>query len=285
MPVLKAKTPATPATPKGAVVLNLGDLQADADRLREAAQNDAEAIRQAAREEAQAEARRLHAEARANGEAEGREAGHAAGLEAGRAEAEAAWQQRFAELAAGWESALVGYEAHAVSAAQAAERGVVELALRLAEKVVHGHVAASDGAAVVDQVRAALGLVLNPCKLRVRVSEADHAAGVLASALPDLLARARNADADAVELIPDADIAPGGCVVEHGHGTIDATLDTQLTRLAQLLLGETASAVRSDPGGATSVDPDAPDTAPGATVSPVRSEPEPESAKTTPDAH
>lgn len=247
MPVLKAKTPQTPATPKGAVVLNLGDLQADADRLREAARAEAEQILERAREQGRAEAERLHAEARAAGEACGREAGHAEGLEAGRAEAAAAWEAQLQGLNDGWLEALVGFETHAVSAAQAAERGVIELALKLAEKVVHRHVETVGAAALVDQARAALALVLDPCKLRLRVSEADHESGVLASALPEVLDRARQAEA--VELIPDGAITPGGCVVEHGHGTIDATLETQLARLAELLLG--GDQASSSPDGGT----------------------------------
>jgi len=41
------------------------------------------------------------------------------------------------------------------------------------------------------------------------------------------------------ELVADDSITPGGCVIETGHGVIDATIETQLDRIASELLERT----------------------------------------------
>jgi len=41
------------------------------------------------------------------------------------------------------------------------------------------------------------------------------------------------------ELVSDESITPGGCVIETGHGVIDATIETQLDRIASELLRRT----------------------------------------------
>jgi flagellar biosynthesis/type III secretory pathway protein FliH len=50
-----------------------------------------------------------------------------------------------------------------------------------------------------------------------------------------------------LHLVDDTQVSRGGCVVGHGQGSISADLDTQLARLAEVLLPD-RRAVASPPG-------------------------------------
>ena len=54
--------------------------------------------------------------------------------------------------------------------------------------------------------------------------------------VPELLAKLRSIED--VQIVPDEAVSPGGCIVRFGAGQIDATLETQLRRIADELLGE-----------------------------------------------
>ena len=54
--------------------------------------------------------------------------------------------------------------------------------------------------------------------------------------VPELLATIRSIED--VQIVSDDSLSPGGCVVRYGAGQIDATLETQLRRIADELLAE-----------------------------------------------
>jgi flagellar biosynthesis/type III secretory pathway protein FliH len=101
----------------------------------------------------------------------------------------------------------------------------------LAEKLVH-RVIQIDPTVIVDQVANALAHVLQTMDVTVRVSPADRP--VLEEAMPELLAEFGHLKH--VRIVDDPEITPGGCIVSYGQGQIDTTLDTQLTRLVELML-------------------------------------------------
>ena len=93
---------------------------------------------------------------------------------------------------------------------------------------------------VVDQIASAIKHVLGPVRVTVRVNPEDRILAV------DALPRWTHvlAEATSVEVVDDPAVERGGCVVEHGAGRIDATLETQLDRMVAALLpskGESGS--------------------------------------------
>lgn len=216
---------------KEAIVLDLGDLRRQADALRDQAEAEARAI--VARAETDARSRTEGAEER--GFEEGHAKGLAEGLEAGRTqgrdEAFASQTDHLKTVTDSCQAMADGLESQMELVVREARRCVLEVALRLAEKVVH-RVVEIDEETVVRQVEAALAYVLQPTDVSVRFHPDDHAA--LEHALPAL--RQRLHDAQHIRLARDEGIERGGCVVSFGKGRVDATLDTQLRRLSEQLL-------------------------------------------------
>jgi flagellar assembly protein FliH len=88
-----------------------------------------------------------------------------------------------------------------------------------------------DGPGVIAVVRQVLLAAGEHERLRVRVSPADHER--LAHEREHLLP---GGDASTIELVADARVVLGGCLVEAAGGTIDGRLETQLQRLIDTLV-------------------------------------------------
>lgn len=214
-----------------AIVLDLGDLRRQADQLRESARQEAAQIIAQAQAHAKELVAGAHEKGYAQGLDEGRKAGHAAGLESGRAAALAQAQPMLQQLERTWKAALESLDQQRAAYEREARIAVLELALALAEHVVHRSVQV-DPHIVEHQFEAALRHVLRPCEVTVRIHPQDRA--VLQEALPRLLASF--SQVKHVELVEDAAAGVGGCVVSFGKGVIDATVHTQLRRLAQMMM-------------------------------------------------
>lgn len=216
---------------KDAVVLDLGDIHAAAQRITEAAQAKAQKIEADARLRAEVAAQDAAREACEKGRADG----HAEGLEAGRKQGR---DQVFNEM----KPRLEALEANLLDVTQKldaaqssieteARHAVLELAMRLAERIVHRAIE-TDPAVVVDQVGTALSHVLGKYEATVLVHPDD--ATLIEEALPNLQKKAANLTH--IHIVEDESISRGGCVVQYGQGEIDATVDTQLQRIVELLM-------------------------------------------------
>lgn len=170
---------------------------------------------------AHADADRIREQARAAGEAEGR----AAGMAAVRAEMAPALQALFAaaaELSTLRESMIAELESDAVS-----------LALRMAEHVVAGTIEA-EPRRIIDVAAVALR----------RISERRHVTLVVNPADLDLLtqsAPALQAELGGIENLnvqSDRRVGRGGVLARTDEGEIDASVETQLTRLRELVADE-----------------------------------------------
>jgi flagellar assembly protein FliH len=164
------------------------------------------------------ESRIRHAEEEAR--AEGLARGLAEGQERARVEAE----ERLRALAASIEE-LAGYRLRLV---REAERDLLELAVRIAEKVVRDTIA-RDGETVVRALRAALEELPRgePCTVRCHPADEGALSGFLAGS---------GAGPAACTLRADPALTPGGCVVESAAGDIDVRIETQLRVLEHELL-------------------------------------------------
>ncbi len=223
-----------------AIVLDLGDLRKQAERLKAAAQAQADRIIA----QAQAQAQRLTGEAHGIGHAAGFEAGKAQGLEQGRAEGKAealaAMQEQLEQLHHAWAATLDELDARQKQMRLDARHDLIALALAIAEKVTK-RIPQVQPECVVDQLGAAIEQIAHPSDLTVTIHPDDRS--LVEEALPALCAKFDNAQH--VRLADSADIAPGGCVLRYGRGRIDATLQTQLDRIVHTLLPGTRVAVDS----------------------------------------
>jgi len=209
----------------GARVPALEDLDARLQTLIADAEQSARAIISTAREEGRA----LQDEARCSGHAEGFEAGRAEG----RAAALAGSSERIDAVLASWTSALGKWEQDRASQLRKAEEELVGTALQLAETIVRRSISI-DPTSVQGPLQSALELVRRPTDVVVRVhpEDADFVSEVLGDAV-SCVAACRSA-----RLQPDDTVEVGGCRLELEGGGVDATIKTQLDRIASILLPE-----------------------------------------------
>lgn len=197
----KGREAAAPhATRRGAVVKRaVVDARAEARRILADAAREAEELRERAEREAQ----------------ELRESAYQEGLETALAELN---------------NILLEAHERRDAALSGAERDVLRLAVKLAEKII-GREVERDDAALADIVSAALRHARQQEALTVRVNPAD---------LPRVQAHRERLDpsgrARFIDLVADPRVGHGGCVIEGESGTVDARLDTQLRVLERALL-------------------------------------------------
>ncbi len=221
---------------RDAVVLDLGDLQRQGEALREKSEREARGII----EEAEREAKRLIEESNARGfeegKAAGEEAGKKAGFEAGRNDAFDAHSKELRAITTAWSGALDEFIAARDGLLRDARRDVLELAVRLGERVVRREIE-NDRESAARQLGAALELVTAATRLRIEINGKDRDA--VTQALPGLLGKfVATAHAEVVE---NAEIGGGGCRVRTDAGVIDAGISEQIERLAGELLNAGSS--------------------------------------------
>jgi flagellar assembly protein FliH len=111
---------------------------------------------------------------------------------------------------------------------------VVDLALAVAERILHAQIA-RDPAAILNVVRNALALLPSPGEIVIRIHP-DALALLQAhrDALEDIVP-----DATSLRIIGDPSLSVGGCVVETPHSLVDATFPAQLEEARRRLREET----------------------------------------------
>jgi flagellar assembly protein FliH len=238
---------------KRAVVLDIGDLGQQAARILSRAREEAETVL----EQARAEEQRLIGDASQRGFEQGMEKGLAEGRETGRAEghsqALAESTDQLAVLIERWTAALNEWESQKAEMIHSAREDALIFAFELAKKVVHRMIA-TDPSIVRDQVEQALRVITKPGILAVSVHPEDRA--ILAEALPQILETSSRCEH--AEIRDDPSIARGGCVVTSARGRIDSTIQTQLDRIAQVLLPDQvrgSDASSATPSAGTSNEP------------------------------
>jgi flagellar assembly protein FliH len=216
---------------RSAMILDLGDLKRQGELVKEAARQEAARII----EKAKVEADRLTAAASEKGFAEGKQKGHEAGFEKGLEEGvEKAYQERSPELESlntTWNTCLHEYLAIREHMLTAARADVVELALKIAERVVY-RIVEFDPSVIEDQIAQALRMVARKTDVVLRVNPEDLETAQ--KLMPSLISTIEGCNH--AEVVGDHAIERGGCYVQCGSGAVDATLDTQLARVTEQLL-------------------------------------------------
>ncbi len=151
------------------------------------------------------------------------EAGHREGTLQGRAEALAQAQTGLQELAESVRSATERLQALETACRAQADEMVVNLALAVAERILHAEIV-RDPAAILAVVRNALALLPSPGEIVIRIHP-DAVALLQAhrDALQDTVP-----DAQSLRIVGDPAVSAGGCLLETPHSLVDATFPAQL---------------------------------------------------------
>lgn len=220
------------AIARDAIVLNLGDLAAQGQHLRDLATNQAKGILDKANEQR----KQLIDTAAADGYAAGFEKGFAEGLDKGHRrgheEAMAQATQAAQALLKSWQEALEQFERQREAMLVRAREDVLRIAICFAERIV-GRVIDVDSQVATRQLERILPMILRPSRLTIRVHPDD--VPELNSMLPDLARRFDNARDASIE--SDPALGRGSCVVASASGSsIDASIATQIADLALALI-------------------------------------------------
>lgn len=155
------------------------------------------------------------------------------GHEEGRAEGERGEAARLRSAVVAAEQALGELRAGEMRWTGTIEENVCALAVVIARQVI-GRELANDPDFVIDLVRSALAEFPIDQPIRIRINPSDLNAlasvGAVEESLLMEVTRARDA-----RWLPDASIAPGGCVVEGRERIIDGRVDTALERVYRRL--------------------------------------------------
>lgn len=218
-----------------AVALELNDVRSEAREVIESARSEATRILAQVRDTVQEERTTILESARA----EGRQAGYEEGLATGRQEgmeqvlSESLEPHRalLDEIAPNWAEQLKRFSEEREQLMEESRREILTFGIELARRIIHRTIQQDEGVCV-EQVTEAIRLIGRQTQMRISVSPEDlH---VLERALPGVLQAARLADD--VELIEDPAISRGGCVLSTPEGSIDATIETQLDRIVDILI-------------------------------------------------
>lgn len=158
-----------------------------------------------------------------------RAAGHEAGFQAGLAEA----HDQMAAAIATLQEAAAGVAAERERVSGAVEGAAVELALRIAEQALAGAVAVQPER-VVDVVRGALRRLVERDRVTILVHPDDL--DLVRAASDGLIAELGGMEHCDVQA--ERRVARGGAVVRTAEGEVDATLETKLARVREVLEAE-----------------------------------------------
>ncbi|WP_245901245.1 flagellar assembly protein FliH [Simplicispira suum] len=161
---------------------------------------------------------------------EARDEGFAQGQEQGRADAALEWQQKFDDYLAGQGAAAAqqlsalatAFERGLTQSQQMLAQGVLDLACDIARQVVRQELRGNNEALrpVIQEAIASLVADGQPIFVRLH-PEDEHALG------PALRSEFAGT---AIQWIADADVAPGGCLVEQAGTVIDGKLEKRWQR-------------------------------------------------------
>lgn len=157
---------------------------------------------------------------------EAREYGYNTGREAGLAEARATVDPLIQRL----EQDLADVKAEAQEFMNALEPQLLKLCLETVEKVIR-HEIKTNPQVVIRIVKSCLRKVRESHEIRVRVNPSE--VEIVRAHRNELLGAAEGVDA--INILDDRKITPGGCIIETATGDFDATLETQLEKIENTL--------------------------------------------------
>jgi type III secretion protein L len=144
---------------------------------------------------------------------------------------ESARSEGYAQGLLEWNAAVAGVHAARERYFAESEPELIRLAVRIAQKIVAEELRANPQA-IVSIARECLKGIRRERFLTLRVAPVD--AGFVRSSIG--LLREESGHDRSIEVVADAAISSGGCIVESEYGVIDARLETQIRCLEEALL-------------------------------------------------
>ena len=241
MALIRQANAATAA--RDAIVLDLGDITRQADAIKARAREAADKLLDEARKERERLIKNAAEQGRREGIEVGTVEGRRTGEEQGRSAALAEYKERLTALDAAWTAALARLEQDKDRILMESRLDVLQLAVRLGELVTKRAIEVRPEV-VADQLAAVLAQLSRPRRLIVRINPVDRS---LTDAAVPRAVRLLGGSTH-VELVEDAVLDRGSVVARtESGGEIDASIQTQLARIADALLPASAS----PPGGGT----------------------------------
>lgn len=237
MPLIKADQ--SVSLFKSAIVLDMNDVTEQAEQIKLSARQKAEQLindaqnkaKQVSDDHASEGYERGYADGMKQGSEKGYQEGFAKGEKEGHAQAVAKARKQFNPLVAAWKDAGQSWDEYHGKLDLDARDSVIELALRLTEKMIHRQLQV-DRHLVIDQVTSALKLMTGATRLAIHINPDDKPA--MQEVMSELLETF--GQFKQMNIIEDANIGRGGCILVHEYGKLNATLETQLQRAVELLL-------------------------------------------------
>lgn len=165
---------------------------------------------------------RIHEAARADGYQAGYDEGRLAAEQAGN-EAARAGAEYFMALTANLQEALNEFDQHVADQ-------LLSLAIEIAAQVVHGSIAVKTDLLLPIIREALTALPVHHAHVTLRLNPAD--AAHVRSHMGEQLAQ------NNTQIIEDAEINPGGCLVRAGSSEVDATIETRWRRVLESIGAE-----------------------------------------------
>jgi flagellar assembly protein FliH len=226
MPVIKSINAPTNLSP-----FSMKDIEAQARAILLRAQQRAEQLLT----EAQISADELKQKALAEGIIEGRREGVAKGTEEGKKLGQQqALAEHKAQLTQVINAMMTGSKELNASRKQLESKAtaeVVKLAISIARRVTKKY-GELDPNVLTANVSEAMKLVVRSTDIRIAIHPAQRS--TLTNVLPQL--KLQWPALEHVNLVDDATVKPGGCVIRAGQGEVNADLDAQIDRIASELL-------------------------------------------------
>ena len=122
------------------------------------------------------------------------------------------------------------------------EEEILRLAIEIAKKIVHRELTV-DTDAVLRTIRKATDFLNERTSIRILLNPADM--DKVEEAVPQLKVEKK---IESVELVPDPSVSRGGCILETGFGTVNATIEDQLAAIAEELSDELRRNDQADAG-------------------------------------
>lgn len=227
---------------KDAVVLDLGDLSRQAVEIIRQARNRAKVVISEAEETARGIVEESSGKGYKDGFEKGKAEGHLEGAKQAHEEVTSQFTDELQALQQSWQAALEDWETKKSDMLLQSRRDVLHFAFSLARKIVHQTIQ-HDPRVIASQLDDALMLLSHPSSLRIALNPQD--APLVRELLPELCASI--ASCKHVDILEQDSMTRGGCVLTTPGGEIDATIETQLQRMAEALL---------EPGGVRNADED-----------------------------
>ncbi len=215
-----------------AIVLNLGNLEAEGDAVIKRAREYAIEITEKALRDQEILLDEKEELAKKKGTQDGWNAGYQKGYSQGLKEAIEKLTSDAEDLIQGWGSVLKEFETNRSELLEDAREDILILACEIAKRVTGRYIELHPEVVKI-QLEEILAVAMQPTKLRITVNREDLQ--FLSEVLPDLQ-HLLNSSTE-VEIETDPLLPRGSCV---GHterqGIIDSSIDTKLARIVQTLL-------------------------------------------------